>query len=825
MKKNLIKLKFLFICLTISLCTYAQGTLEMTLDGNLTGLQGPSTAPVIVNFLSDATNNNAYTFNYYNPSLTSTISFRNQTRSTTLTNTTTVVSGMTFGGENTSSDGGTPGATNPQQIGDRKVYNVFSSEFATGVAVPKNAMFMSSPSASPVAPTNTVTGDGNGLGLDVQGIPGGFGPGVTSVDGDANHGISLYNTVEPLFDANLDKAGRYYYGDLVITFNRPVKNPVIHIGGLGGSYNYQPLTAGAPRQISYFSTELELENSGYTSTFMSGNPNLSLVGNNILNSALKPNAGSFDNSNVATGVGLSFGFNNYGAASGSIRINGTVQELVYRVYVRGSSESNFNFSKTQSSLTGANRDPFNGDTWKLAISLDKPTQQISGNIYVDRDGLSDGNINKSAGVDNPKTNIGGSLFANLLNIAGQVVASTPVSSDGTYLFDAVPTGTYSVQLTINSGSGTYAAPGVAPATLLPTGWVNTGEFVGNTVGNDGTVNGKSSSVVVAADDIKVEVNFGIERLPESVSFSIFIPTPLLNSVLILNGTIPGPNNSTITIPVLSGSDPEDLPAASSSLSGRSVRIDSLPANSQLLYFNGTSYVPVSLGQVIPNYNPAFLRIQFTIATAIGVTAFKYSFIDAAGIADPTPATYTVRWPAGNPLAVTLAEYTATKNNCLANINWKTSSEINAAKFIVEYSTATNGEFKNIGELVAKGSSSSLTNYQFNYPMETGVVYYFRLKMVDKNGSFSYSVLLPLSCTNKLPLTIAPNPTVDAFKIFGLAKGKNTVSVFTTDGKLVKTQVVITAAEGIDISQLAKGIYVVKISNENGSTEVRRVVKN
>ena len=162
---------------------------------------------------------------------------------------------------------------------------------------------------------------------------------------------------------------------------------------------------------------------------------------------------------------------------------------------------------------------------------------------------------------------------------------------------------------------------------------------------------------------------------------------------------------------------------------------------------------------------------------------------------------------------------------MANINWKTSSEINAAKFIVEYSTATNGEFKNIGELVAKGSSSSLTNYQFNYPMETGVVYYFRLKMVDKNGSFSYSVLLPLSCTNKLPLTIAPNPTVDAFKIFGLAKGKNTVSVFTTDGKLVKTQVVITAAEGIDISQLAKGIYVVKISNENGSTEVRRVVKN
>jgi hypothetical protein len=805
MKRNLINLKYT-ILFAISLCmmksTFAQSpsTLELTRSGG--GVtNGPSIAPIVGTFLNDALNADLNTvYSTYAPTLTATVSYRNQLRSTTLTGTSTVVNGMLFGARLTDEIS----ATGPQVVGSTKLYNFFGAAIPAGR--PTNAMFLSSPTyPSANSPIVGPSGSPNGLDRSIDAENNSLATGPLGNDG--NYGFALFNTVEPLYDAGLAKDGRYEFGELVIRFNRPVINPVIHLAGMGGSYSFQPITpVNAPRQISYFTTELELQTSGLTSTLRAGNSFINLSGNNILNSSTTPNAGCYEDGSTTNG------FSNYGAAAGSIRINGTVTELVYKVFVRGAAASNFNFSKVQADITSASRDPFNGDLYYLSISLDKPTQQISGNIFIDRDGLTDNNINQSAAVANPKTNLGGSLFANLLNTAGQVVASIPVTNDGTYLFNNVPVGTYSVQLTTNASSGTYASPATAPATVLPTGWANTGEFVGNTAGNDGTVNGNSSSVVVNAEDIKVEVNFGIERLPESISYETFIDKPLLNSVLTLNGPMP----------VLSGSDPEDQPIPAP-LTNKALRIDTLPNNAQLLYAG----LPVSVGQVIPNYNPALLQVKFTIPGAglTGIVKFNYSYIDAAGLADPTPATYTIRWPSGNPLPIVLSDFAGIKNNCNVSLNWKTASELDSDRFEVEFSTTTNTTFEAIGTIGAAGNSTSTKSYQFNYAMESGVNYYFRLKMYKKDGTFTYSQIVPLSCIDtKAPIAIVPNPTnTGAFRITGMAKGKNTVSIYSNDGKLIRTENVINNKD-IVISNLAAGTYVVRVLNENGTASVERLVK-
>jgi hypothetical protein len=820
MKKNLSRIMLLLISSILLVnSSFAQttGTLEMTFTGNEDGLVGANTTPVTVTFLKDlfnpVINAGVPTFASSSPTLTATYSYRAQTKSTTLTNTTTLVPGMTFGGISAPSFGAgisnTP--TTPQIIGSVPVYEVFGGQIAQYGKL-KNTMFATSPTSTPFSAT-TPFGDAVGAPAVGKNIQAGMALPTGPNGADINMGVSLYNSVEPLFDANELKNGRFLYGQLVITFNRPVKNPVVHIGGMGGSYTYLPKPSVAnpnpTYQISYFTTELELQNGGVTSTFMAGNANISLVGNNILNSSATPNGGSSDDGSAVNG------FANYGAASGSIRVNGVVSELVYNVYVRGSSNSDFNFSKTKADISGAFRDPHNGDLYYVGISLDKPTQQISGNIFIDRDGLTNNNINTSVGVDNPKTNLGGSLFANLLNTTGQVVASIPVSNDGIFLFDNVPVGIYSVQLTTNASSGTYASPAAAPATVLPAGWANTGEFVGNTVGSDGTVNGASSSVVVGSEDIKVEVNFGIERLPESNSYVNFINKPGLNDVLTLNGGI-------FNMPVLSGSDPEDQPAPGS-LATKSLRIDTLPNNAILLY-NG---VQVFAGQVIPSYDPTRLQVKFTIPGAgiSGIVKFNYSYIDAAGLADPTPAFYTIQWPAGGPLPIILSFIGATKDNCNASINWKTSSELDSEKFEVEFSTATNTSFESVGTIGASGNSTTTKSYQFNYGMESGVSYYFRLKMYKKDGTFTYSQILPLSCIDtKASITIVPNPTnTGAFQIRNMAKGKNTVSIYSNDGKLIRTENVINNKD-VNISNLAAGTYVIRILNENGTASVERLVK-
>jgi hypothetical protein len=787
--KSKIALAFLAM-LSFTNSSIAQtGTLEMTSLGSSNLAVGPSINPIVVNFREDITNATAGThFKTYTPALNVTASFANQQYNTTYGN---ISTGIAFGGGNTASTGGTT-----QQSASNPVYNALGASL---VEPPQNGMFVSSPTGLVVA-SNFQLG-GRGVGQDPEAIQGGTDDDNGGAD-DYNFGMAVFTNVEPLFDANLDKAGRYYYGDIVFKFSRPVKNPVIHIGGLGGSYNYQPIGGGA-RQISYFSTEMELQGAFPTSTRMSGNEYFTISGNNILNSSATPNGGSYDDGT------LQGGFFTYGAATGSVRINGTVTELVYKVYVRGSAASQFNFSQPQSAISQATRRPLNGDLFYVGISLDKPTQQISGFIFNDRDGLNDaggGDITKSAGTVNPKTNVGGLLYANLVS-GTTVIATTPIAADGSYLFDNVAVGSYSVQLTTSS-AGVFGAS-------LPTGWVNTGEFVGNTPGSDiliNGVNGTSVVVPVGSGDIKVEVNFGIERLPESVDFLKFIPTPLLNAVITLN---------TANLTPLSGSDPEDKPVTGT-LDTKTIKITTLPTTSTLIYAG----VNVFAGQVIPNYNPALLQIQFTNPTPAGETQFKYAYVDAAGNADPTPATYIIRWPNPGTLDITLADFTTLKNNCTANLVWKTSSEINSDKFEIEVSTNNNGNFKSLQSVAAKGNSTTATSYEFNFAMQSDVIYYFRLKMFSKNGNYTYSVIRTVTCQDaRAEISIRPNPVVDnKVHVFGMAKGKNTVMVLSTDGKIVASLSTTNTNDDVNVSNLKAGEYLVKILNEDGTSTVKKIVK-
>ena len=764
-----------------------QGTLEMTSSGSSNTALGPSTTPVVVAMREDIQNLTFGTsFKTLTPALNLTTNFANQQYNTVYGNLST---GICFGGGNTASTGGTvqQSATNP-------IYNALGASL---VQPPQNGMFVSSPTGTIVA--NYQAG-GRGVGLDPEGTQNGFD--IDLGNFDYSFGMAVFTTVEPLWDANLPKDGRYYYGDIVINFSRPVQNPVIHIGGLGGSYSYQPISGG-PRLISYFSAEMELQNLGVSSTFMAGNENFSIVGNKILNSAARPNGGSYDDGTVQGG------FLTYGAATGSVRINGTVTRLVYKVFIRGSANSDVNFSQNMSAISGATRDPLNGDLFYVAISLNKPNQQISGYVYNDRDGLTDNNINQSFGVANPKTNVSNALFANLRNAGGLVVATTPISADGAYLFDNVPVGNYSVQLSTNTSAGTYASPVAPPATVLPTNWVNTGEFIGAGIGSDGTVNGLSANIPVAAGDIRNEVNFGIERLPESNDYSHLITKPKIGDVLTLHDTLS----------VLIGSDPEDQPALGS-WATRQLRITSLPQ--AVLRYNG---VPLVVGSIITNYTPSLLQILFDRQpNPPGSVQFNYATIDAAGLQDPTPGLYRLVFRPGGPLAIILSEFTAAKSNCMANLLWKTAQEVNADKFEVEMSTNNGVSFIMVGTVKATGVAGN--TYEFNYPLKTGVVNYFRLKMIDKDGDYKYSEIRQLTCGKPgTDIVINPNPVRTRFVISGMEAGKNNISIYAANGQLVYTNKFAQSSVTIDISTLATGMYSVKVVSEKGNMTVTKLIKD
>lgn len=313
---------------------------------------GPRTTSHVVPFVLDLNDNSNFTL--YPQSVTATFSLRDQqfTGLTYGNGTTNAIStGLVFGAGPTLSTGGTI-----QQVSPLNSYDKLAAT-NDPVGAPTNNMFTSDPTSSGVK---------LGTGIDATG---------TTFGNDVNSGVALFTAAQVLYDngAVHNSNTRHYFGELVISFNRYVTNPVIHIAALGASYRYLPAGATnipANYLSSYYTTELDIQG-GLSGTLLSGNTFMNVTGagaisNEIRNTALRPAGGS-----TATSGGS---FNDFGAATGSVRINGTLQTVVFKVYMRGSDQSDIPWSSNGIGVvTGATRSPLTGDVWYVGVSLQEQT--------------------------------------------------------------------------------------------------------------------------------------------------------------------------------------------------------------------------------------------------------------------------------------------------------------------------------------------------------------------------------------------------------------------------------------------------------------------
>ena len=127
---------------------------------------------------------------------------------------------------------------------------------------------------------------------------------------------------------------------------------------------------------------------------------------------------------------------------------------------------------------------------------------------------------------------------------------------------------------------------------------------------------------------------------------------------------------------------------------------------------------------------------------IGKYIFQFKVFNSAG----DSAIATVNVLALGVLPVTLIDFTAKNNNDKIALQWKVASEINLKLYAIERSS--NGQtFENIGTVNAVNLFTDNGNYNFddNFPLQ-GINYY-RLVMVDKDGTTKYSKIISASQNN------------------------------------------------------------------------------
>ena len=166
------------------------------------------------------------------------------------------------------------------------------------------------------------------------------------------------------------------------------------------------------------------------------------------------------------------------------------------------------------------------------------------------------------------------------------------------------------------------------------------------------------------------------------------------------------------------------------------------------------------------------------------------------------------------LPLVLQNFSVKLSNNNALLSWNTSNELSMKEFVVEKST-DGIRFKNVGIVLAKNEVNN--QYEFVDAEKMIAKTYYRLKMINQDGSYKYShiVLLQSNIIQK-GISVYPNPASNSITIsHAVSSKKSTIKIVNAQGKLV--QIVFVAANTsnttILVQQLPKGLYMLQLLND------------
>jgi Secretion system C-terminal sorting domain len=181
------------------------------------------------------------------------------------------------------------------------------------------------------------------------------------------------------------------------------------------------------------------------------------------------------------------------------------------------------------------------------------------------------------------------------------------------------------------------------------------------------------------------------------------------------------------------------------------------------------------------------------------------------------------------LPLTLLSFTAQHSGKTNKLLWITANEINTAYFEIQRST-DGVIFAKLATVNAYGNAKSQNDYTYtdNIPLKSKN--YYRIKMVDKDGRFTYSAIKQLDNLLAVDASVYPNPARGKIMLT-INCEKNTiasVTIYNVAGKAIQTQslslVTGIIQKDINISSLGKGIYFLKIDTGSDKVNLRFLVQ-
>ncbi len=177
---------------------------------------------------------------------------------------------------------------------------------------------------------------------------------------------------------------------------------------------------------------------------------------------------------------------------------------------------------------------------------------------------------------------------------------------------------------------------------------------------------------------------------------------------------------------------------------------------------------------------------------------------------------------GIPLPILLTDFTASRQNNTALLQWQTAQEENTREFLVQRGS-DGATFSTIGSVAAAGNSSTTLNYSFvdGSPL-TGNNYY-RLEEVDQDGYTTYTSVRLLNFSSsessqQLTWYATSYKTAEVY----LTRGSNELYTLTDVSGQTLRQGQLSGGK-TDVSGLPAGLYIVKVLTFTGQALTTKVL--
>jgi hypothetical protein len=222
------------------------------------------------------------------------------------------------------------------------------------------------------------------------------------------------------------------------------------------------------------------------------------------------------------------------------------------------------------------------------------------------------------------------------------------------------------------------------------------------------------------------------------------------------------------------------------------------------------------------YNNMVATLTTTVHILGDYTITVSNVVDIAGnVIDPNfnTASYTME----EPPAVVMSYFLADLNGNTVTLDWETLSENGNLGWDIEESQKNTNNFNAIDFVEGAGISNDPITYFYNTSLNKYGKYYYRLKQMSSDGSFSYSdnVFVNYKRTRNAVLTSYPNPfnPQSTVAVYIDKAQLVTINVYNMIGQLVTTLFDGIAEEGemnftFNGLRISSGAYVVVMQTES-----------